>query len=195
MLAAPADDVQFCRDCLADMPLIDWPTCPRCAAMIPMADGVRLNCNHCRDAKLHFARAIVLGSYDGLLRQLVMRMKTDRSERLARQLSELAWRELQPRLESLQVNVVTAVPMHAWRRWRRGTNPPHTIAEKLAQKLGVPLAGGMLRLRRNVPPQIGLSRPARFRNVHNEMTLRAGYYLDRKPQSPRCVTSRHRATV
>jgi predicted amidophosphoribosyltransferase len=35
----------------------------------------------------------------------------------------------------------------------------------------------MLQVRRNIPPQIGLSRPGRFRNVAGEMALRPGYSL------------------
>ena len=38
-------------------------------------------------------------------------------------------------------------------------------------------AGGMLRLRQDLPPQVGLSRPARFRNVAGEMAVRPTYYL------------------
>jgi ComF family protein len=137
-----------------------------------------LACSHCRGDKLRFSRTIALGNYEGLLRQLVMRMKTDRNELIARTLVELAWQELGPALAELRPNVVTAVPMHPWRRWRRGTNPPRTVAEHLAEKLGVPAAGGMLRLRRNVPAQVGLSRPARFRNVAGEMAVRASYHLE-----------------
>ena len=119
-----------------------------------------------------------MGSYEGLLRQLVMRMKTDRSERLARILADLAWQELGESLGQLRVDVVTAVPMDGWRRLQRGVNPPGAIAERLAAKLGVPAAAGMLRIGRNVGQQVGLSRPARFRNVHNEMAVRAGYLMD-----------------
>jgi ComF family protein len=171
-------DIMLCSSCGAKLPMIDWPVCPRCAAPVPEAQGVQLACSHCRGDKLRFSRTIALGSYVGLLRQLIMRMKTDRSELVARILVELAWRELQDRLVELKTDVVTAVPMHPWRRWRRGTNPPRTIAERLAEKLAVPAAGGMLRLVRNVPPQVGLSRPARFRNMAGEMAVRTAYHLE-----------------
>jgi len=167
----------MCAACRAELPLIDWPACPKCAAPVPATGGVELACNHCRGAKLRFSRTVALGSYEGLLRQLVMRMKTDRSELVARTLADLAWEELGPVLSNLNVDVVAAVPMHPWRRWQRGTNPPQTLAELLAKRLGVPAAADMLRLVRNVPPQIGLSRPARFRNVAGEMAVRATYHL------------------
>jgi len=167
----------LCGDCRDKLPLIDWPVCSRCAAPVPEVEGVQLACSHCRADKLRFNGTIALGSYEGLLRQLVMRIKTDRDELIARTLVELAWRELEPALRNLQSDQIAAVPMHPWRRWRRGTNPPRTIAERLAEKLGVPAAGRMLRLKRNVPAQVGLSRPARFRNVAGEMAVRASYPL------------------
>lgn len=166
-----------CRECRNELRLIDWPVCPRCAAAIPEAGGVELACSHCRGAKLRFDRALALGSYEGLLRSWVMRMKSDRRGLATRILCELAWQRLGDQLAALGADVVAAVPMHPWRRWQRGVNPPRDFAEQMARKLGVPAAGGLLRAVRNIPPQIGLSRPARFRNVAGEMAVRPGYLL------------------
>jgi ComF family protein len=177
-LADDHDEVMLCGHCQVALSLTSGPVCPRCAAAVPATNGVQLACNHCRGDKLRFDRAIALGNYDGLLRRLVMRMKTDRTELMARTLAELAWREAGPAMRSLDVDVVTAVPMHRWRRWQRGTDPPQVVAGRLAARLGIPAAGGMLRLARNVPAQVGLSRPARFRNVAGEMAMGASYHLE-----------------
>jgi ComF family protein len=171
------DSIMLCGDCREGLPLADWPVCSRCAAPVPSTDGITLECNHCRGDKLRFDRTLALGAYEANLRQLVMLMKEQRSQLVASTLVELAWRELGSRLAELKVDVVAPVPMPFWRRWQRGTNPPRAMAEKLAEKLGVPAAGGMLRLKRNLPPQVGLSRPARFRNVAGEMAVRPTYYL------------------
>jgi len=167
----------ICRECEERLEFIDWPVCPRCAAPVPSTNGVDLACNHCRGDKLRFQRAIALGSYEGLLRQLVMRTKADRQGVVTHALAELAWQRLRDQLLELQIDVVTAVPMHRWRRWQRGANAPQLIARSLAEKLNVPCAGEMLRLVRNVPPQVGLSRPARFRNLSGEMAVGASYHL------------------
>ncbi len=166
-----------CSQCLDELPLVDWPVCLRCAAAIPTAGGVELDCSHCRGAKLRFDRTLALGSYEGLLRQWIVRMKSDRTALAARVLAELVWQRLGEPLTALAVDAVAAVPMSPWRRWRRGVNPPWEIAERLARRLGVSAAGGLLRQVRNIPPQIGLSRPARFRNVAGEMAVRPGYLL------------------
>jgi ComF family protein len=169
--------VMLCRDCRDQLPLIEWPVCLRCAAPVPTTDGVELACNHCRGDKLRFDRTMALGAYEGNLRQLVMRMKTDRSQLVANTLVELAWQELGARLLDLNVTAIAPVPMHLRRRWQRGVDPPRAMAERIAAKLGVPAAVGLLRLKRNVAPQVGLSRPGRFRNIAGEMAVRSTYHL------------------
>ena len=167
----------ICGECEERLEFVDWPVCPRCAAPVPSTNGVDLACNHCRGDKLRFQRTIALGSYEGLLRQIVMRTKADRSGVVTHALAELAWHRLGDQLLDLEIDVVSAVPMHRWRRWQRGVNGPLHIAQRLAERLQVPCAGQMLQLVRNVPPQVGLSRPARFRNLAGEMAVGASYHL------------------
>ncbi|QDT72295.1 ComF family protein [Lacipirellula limnantheis] len=176
-LADGQRELSLCSDCETKLELIDWRVCPRCAAPVPSTNGVDLACNRCRGDKLRFDRAIALGSYEGLLRQLVMRTKADRQGVVTRALADLAWQRLREQLLALRIDVVTAVPMHRWRRWQRGANAPQMLARRLAERLEAPCAGEMLRLVRNVPPQVGLSRPARFRNLAGEMAVGASYYL------------------
>lgn len=166
----------LCQTCRDELILTSWPTCPRCAAAVPATGNAVLACPHCRDAKLRFDRTMALGSYDGLLRDWVMRMKQDRSGLAARALADLAWREQGGPLEELAVDVVAAVPMSPRRRWQRGVNPPQIVAERLAAKLHKP-AATLLRQVRNIPPQLGLSRPGRFANVAGRMAVRSGYSL------------------
>jgi predicted amidophosphoribosyltransferase len=168
---------RLCQDCERRLELTDWPVCPRCAGPVPAAAGVELACNHCRGDKLRFDRTIALGAYEGHLRQLVMRSKVDRRGVVAHALAELAWRRLGGRLQALKIDVVVPVPMHRWRRWQRGVNGPQQVAARLAEKLKAPCADRMLRLVRNVPPQVGLSRPARFRNLAGEMVVSSSYHL------------------
>lgn len=167
----------LCRDCRGELELTEWPVCQRCAAPVPFTGDAVLSCPHCRDVKLRFDRTLALGSFEGLLHNWVMRMKQDRSGLAARALADLAWRELGGALVGREVDVVTTVPMNPWRRWRRRVNPPRIVAERVAAKLHKPAAGAMLRQVRNIPPQLGLSRPGRFANVAGRMAVRPGYSL------------------
>ena len=135
-------------------------------------------CAHCREQKLWFDRAIALGDYDGLLRDQALAMKTDRSERLARALGQLIAARLSDEIDETPPDAIVPAPMHAWRRLARGTNPPAALAATLGRELGLPVFSGLLYRRRNTQPQLGLSQPARFRNVRGEMQVRKSYLFD-----------------
>ena len=177
-LAELPDKVGMCYSCREQLELVAWPVCHRCAARVPEIPGQVSQCGHCRDMKLWFDRAITMGNYDGLLRDLLIRMKTDRSELLARALAHLAAEQLGAQLADSRFDVVTSVPMHAWRRLSRGTNPPAAVASHLGGLLGIPAWLGLLQRRRNTQPQRGLSRPGRFRNIRGELQLRKSYILE-----------------
>ena len=109
----------LCVTCRADLPLVDWPVCPRCAAPVPEGHDNADSCHACRAAKLKFDRTLALGSYEGLLGRWIARMKEDRSGLALRGLVELAWERMGERLAALPIDVVTAVPMTLGRRWQR----------------------------------------------------------------------------
>jgi len=121
---------------------------------------------------------LALGEYEGLLRELLLRMKRDRSERLACAFGEMLSERLGDVVTELKPDVIASHPMHAWRRLALGTNPPAAVAAVLSRRIGVPVAAKLLRRRRNTPLQLGLSRPGRFRNVRGEVRVRAGYPLE-----------------
>jgi ComF family protein len=125
---------------------------------------------------LKFDRTFAVGSYEGLFRDMVLRLKDDRQGIVGAALLDLGWQRLEAALSRFQFDVVTAVPMNRWRGLERGVNPPRTLAERLARRLGVP-AGDLLWQPRNIARQVGLSEAGRFRNVAGEMRMRSGYHL------------------
>ncbi len=172
------DCIGFCLDCREEMSRGDWPVCRRCAARVPKIPGAVSECAHCRNEKLWFDRVLALGEYEGLLRALILTTNTDRSERLGNALGELMATRLGDELRALQPDTIASVPMHAWRRLARGTNPPATLAMSLGRKLGLPTFSRLLVRRRNTQPQVGLTRSARFRNVRGEMQVRKSYSME-----------------
>ncbi len=171
------DRIFLCQTCRDLVPRVTWPVCRRCAARVPTIPGDVSECGHCRGDKLRFDRALALGSYEGLLSELILRMKTQRSELLTREFGRWMANRLGETLRELEPSAIVPIPIHPWRRLLRGTNPPASLAMGLSREIGVPIMPGLCR-RRNTPSQKGLSRPGRFRNVRNEMRAKAGYPLD-----------------
>ena len=157
--------------------------CHRCAARIPDLPGIE--CPHCNRKKLWFDRAVALGPYEGRLRRLVLRMKRDRTETIAKALGELVCRQLESfrwagqfgESDPGEANLVLPVPMRLWKQVARGTNGPAVLAQVIGRHFGLSVESGVLGSSRNLSPQKGLSRQSRFQNVRGGMVLRAGYPL------------------
>lgn len=141
------------------------PSCRACASTVgPHLDAAG-NCSRCRLEKYAFNRAFRLGPYDGLLRDLVLRLKAADGEGLAEAVAAVWAEEMAARLRDFAPDVVVPIPLHWRRRWRRGFNQSRLLAEALAVRLGVPCRPDLLRRIRPTPDQVGEDRAARWRNV------------------------------
>lgn len=153
----------LCAGCRLD--LVDHSRrCRRCG--LPGAGGA--GCGGCRqlatrlgDGQPRWQEISVLGRYDGLLREAVLRAKHPAGEDLAELLAQLLYAQ-RPEIGSWGIAAVVPIPMHWRRRWLRGTNAAAGMAGQLAHHLGVPLRHALIRsslmpLQRSLP---AASRPA-----------------------------------
>lgn len=69
------------------------------------------------------------------------------------------------------IDAVLPVPLHWRRKWWRGFNQAREIARPVARRLGVPLLGGVRRVRAT-RPQPGLSQGERRRNMREAFVVR-----------------------
>lgn len=133
----PAPSAYLCEDCAALL-------CPAGIA------GV--------DMPVH--AALIL---DGPARTLLHRFKYDGHTGVARLLAE----HMTPAVTALQLPGcwLVPVPLHAWRRWRRGYDQATLLARALAARLPEAHVLPALRRRRRTAPQVGLDGEARRRNL------------------------------
>jgi ComF family protein len=158
-------DGEFCGPCRAGLLDDPHPTCPRCAGTLGPNLPVGPRCARCKDESFQFDRVIRLGTYDGLRRDVILRMKHGRYESLSESVGELWAAHAADRLRAVGAAVVVPVPLHWRRHWRRGYNPAEALARSLASGLQVPCAVRWLRRVRPTPKQTGLSVSARRANV------------------------------
>ena len=114
--------------------------CPRCALSAgPFAD-LRGGCAVCRDRSLGFDAALALGPYDGEIRDLCLRLKHETNAWLAPWLSDLFVEARRDAISELPPDAwIVPVPLHWWRRWRRGYNQAEALAHGLARRLNLPV--------------------------------------------------------
>jgi ComF family protein len=108
-----------------------------------------------------FDAAYSYGSYEGSLRDLVHLFKYGRVRSLRKPLGRMLSLAL-PREE--QVDLVVPVPMHWFRKWKRGFNQAELLARVVARRTGVPVARSLKRGRSTLS-QAGLTLSQRRDNL------------------------------
>jgi ComF family protein len=126
---------------------------------------------------LWFDETIALGAYEGLLRDIVLRMKHSAGDSLTLAMGRLLMKLRKVRLAALNADVVAPIPSHWRRRFVHRTNSAALLAEILAGSLKVPLAERLVKRSRYTVRQSDLSSTERWTNVRRAFSLRAGYHL------------------
>ena len=166
-----------CPKCLPALTVDPFPTCPRCSSTV----GPHLlitDCPECRPHSFAFDGAFRMGPYDGLLREVIVRMKQWTGEDLAEVIARVWASRIAERLKTIAPGLVIPVPLHWTRRWRRGFNQSEILARCLAKELAVPCRPRALKRLRATPHQTAqASGAARQENVKHAFELQSGVDL------------------
>lgn len=129
------------------------------------------------------ARAIFL--FDGALREAMHRFKYEGKTVLAASLSQLMLEQLGASPENFDAStralfganasrenapILVPVPLHSWRKWRRGYNQSELLARELSRLTNAPSLS-LLRRTRFTTTQTELSREERLQNVEGAFAL------------------------
>ncbi len=168
----------LCRECGETLARqAEAEACPRCGHSV----GPYGSCPVCVSHKPRFEAAVRIGVYGGPLAVLVRKAKFNGLRQAVPLLAEVLRARLAQTDVLADVDVVTPVPLHWWRYYRRGYNQSALLARALVRPgPAVPLKRALVRVR-NTPPQVGLSRTARIENVR-------GAFRARRPETVRGKT-------
>lgn len=147
----------LCESCLGDLPWLAAAHCPVCA--LPTPSGT--TCGHCLKDKPAFSRAHAAFAYAFPVDRLIQRLKYREHLALAPLFGGLVAAQLQGELPDIWL----PMPLHANRLRERGFNQAAEIARELAVRTDIPLRTGWAQRLRDTPPQAGLKREARKKNL------------------------------
>jgi ComF family protein len=174
----PYDQPSFCDACRGALLTEPLPSCPRCAATVGPFTNLEGGCSHCRDQSFAFDGVVRLGRYDGVLREVVLRMKNLEGDGLAEAVGDLWAKHAEAELAALGADRIVPVPLHWWRRWTRGYNQSEALAGALSARLRIHCETGWLRRIRPTPFQHHLSSATAKRdNVKGAFAVRRGVSL------------------
>ncbi len=172
-------EIWLCDACRFDMVNDERDPCQRCG--MPVGPYARTDeCLACRTRQFRFKQVVRLGVYEGELRRAVIRGKGRGSEALAESLAALLWQNQEAELRSLNVDFVVPVPQH-WTQWF--TRPHHqarTIAQILAECLGVPVRDRLVTKVRMTRDQSSLHRSKRLQNLDKAFAVTRDVDLERQ---------------
>ena len=167
-LDIPPSDGSICRDCFADLP---WQraSCARCARPLPRPPAEGVHCATCQRKPPTFKRTVAPLEYAFPVDAAIKAFKFHRRLFYAPAFAQI----LGPSLDSLpsDIDAVLPVPLHWFRRMRRGFNQSRELAKPVARALGVPVLGS---IRREIatPYQSGSTRAERRRNLKRAFAVR-----------------------
>ena len=161
MLDAPLSG-PICDSCWASVKLLVAPFCRTCGDPLPswrVISAALETCPRCRRASSAIDAARSAGLYEGSLREIIHAFKFEGRRGLAVPLAGMMRTAGAPILAGAEA--VVPVPLHPWRRLRRGFNQ----ADDLARRLGAPVARLLWRVQATT--QTGLTSAARRRNLRD----------------------------
>ena len=159
----------ICTVCLADLPETHFAG----SSHNPMAD--RFNSMIENDQFEPYAYAAALFYYQDIssFRNITRCLKYEGNIPAGRYFAGMLGRRLAASQLYADVDLVVPVPLHWWRRWKRGHNQAEVIAARIADKLGARLEPRLLRRCRRTRSQATLSVKDKKANVAGAFVVRA----------------------
>ena len=149
-------------DCLLCEQTLPWRqeggVCPSCWDRVPWTPGYR-------PRRGPLSALLWAADYDGPIRRLVHGLKFSEMDYLAPALGRRMAGRLGPIVFAHRADLIVPVPLHFWRRLRRGYNQAELLARVFARRAGLPLDTRALWRRRAGRRQLGLSRRERRRSL------------------------------
>jgi len=143
--------------CAASMPAAGGARCPCCWA--PSDRGL---CARCSVAAPAFDALRARFRFEGDARRAILEAKFRGVTALLGPLAEAAAEAVPP---AWDIDAVVPVPLHRRRERQRGYNQAALLAKTVAAHIDAPLRRNLLRRVRQTPPQAGLRREQRLRNL------------------------------
>lgn len=156
-----------CGTCWNQVRILSGPFCRTCGDSLPSWRVISVGleqCPRCRRRRGFVDAARAAGEYEGPLRTILHAFKYEGRRGLAGSLAAMMRAAGAGILGDADASV--PVPLHPWRRLRRGFNQ----ADDLARRLDVPMLRVLWRGRATAP-QTGLNAAARRRNVRHAFKL------------------------
>ncbi len=157
----------LCEACRGRWPELVPPYCDCCARPFDSTEEGLHRCGMCLEEPRAFEKVYALGTYRGVLHDLIVRMKYRSEERLGSLLGEKLSEKI-PR----SYDLIVPVPLHRSRLRERGFNQAVVLARAVGKNSKIPVDPFVLIKKRPTSPQAGLTGEERRRNLKGAFGVR-----------------------
>ena len=162
--------MDLCAHCYTALPWLVNP-CPGCA--LPLLQPAAPRCAACAARPPPFQRTVAALRYDDSVTRMIQRVKFAGSRVDARVLGSLLGEQVRQAYRTeVKPDVITPVPLSRARLLQRGHNQAALFARWVGTVSMTPVDYDLCVRTRHTPPQTGLGRTARLRNLSGAFSVR-----------------------
>ena len=159
----------LCADCWRGVSFIAPPMCACCGYPFAFEEGGSALCGACLREPPPWDRARAAFRYDDRSRALILAFKYRDRIDAAKAFGQWMARAGEELLAD--ADLLAPVPLHWTRLFSRRYNQAALLARSIAKTTGIPVAATALVRRRRTPPQTGLDRAGRRRNMRGAFAV------------------------
>ena len=163
----PPGQENICGDCLPKLKLLTPPWCMKCGKQL--AEEAEY-CISCREGKHDFERGRALYEYNSAA-QSIYRFKYGGRREYANFYGEQAVEYLGDYIRSIQPDGLVPIPLHPWRRAKRGYNQADLLAREIGRLMNLPVYSDLLVRVRNTVPLKKLNPQERQNNLKKAFNI------------------------
>jgi len=162
----------ICDRCLKNIPKLEGLICNKCS--LPLPDGGAI-CSDCKSNKdIYFEVLKSPYTYSTQMKKLIKKLKYSRRDFLSQDLAvELAKFIIKENIDK-NIDAVVPVPMHWFKKWKRGYNQAELLAKGVAQIINKPMYNALIRTK-YTKPQFNLKKQERQKNLERMFDLNKKY--------------------
>jgi len=167
----------LCTVCYQKIKFIEPPICEKCG--LPVNSGEKY-CQRCTDNKEKVYYNLIRGItyFEEPIKKCIHMLKYKGKEYLGFFLSDFFINYLQKNNYLLNVDLVTPVPIHYLRKFKRGFNQSELIAKLISKKFNIEYDNLNLYRKKLTKPQAKLNREERLLNINEAFAVRdSGYFM------------------
>ncbi len=165
-------DTVLCEGCADSLRIIHEDVCRQCGIPVPgLPSGADGLCGRCLTHPGRYERARYGVEYTGPLRDALIRFKFSGALHTGKGLGEILVGAFHRNFAPEEFDVILPVPLYPTRLAARGFNQVVVLAERLSPATGIPLDRTSFKKIRDTPPQVGLPRTERVKNLRGSFRV------------------------